>query len=378
MKEKEFVRWENLKDWIRTTPNFAEEFIKNHEGEVYLYGGGRASYYYQKYLASKRIPVKGIIETNPAQQSTRGGQTSVPVYSLDEFLSEKRKCSIVIAAPKYLGEIEGILLKAKYPHDAIYGFEAELYYSYGTMKDVEAYRNYILSKWNRIQELRQMLADKLSVDTLKAFLQGRVSGDQRYFIDVMVPNQYYPKDILSFNNKETLVECGSYNGDTLHEFIDVVHGEYEECYCFEPDAVCADILQKRIAEEWKSDKIHLIKKGAWDEEAELCFESTPEQGTSCITSKSENRIPVVKIDDVVNGKVSFLKMDIEGAELRALTGAKEVISTYRPKLAICVYHEREDFLAIPEWLHALVPQYRFYLRHHNWGGTETVLYAVCE
>lgn len=303
---------------------------------------------------------------------------SAPRWSLNEFLSEKRDCSIVISAPKYLREIEGILLKANYPEDAIYGFETELYYSYGTMKDIEAYRSYILSNWNRIQKLRQMLSDELSVDTLKAFLQGRVSGDQRYFIDVMVPNQYYPKDIFSFNDRETLVECGSYNGDTLQEFMNVVHGKYKECYCFEPDAVCAEILQKRIAEEWKSDKIHLIKKGAWEEDTELCFDSTPEHGTSCIKSESENMVPVVKIDNAVIGEVSFIKMDIEGAELKALKGAKEVISKYRPNLAICVYHEREDFLDIPEYLYALVPEYRFYMRHHNWSGAETVLYAVCE
>lgn len=265
-----------------------------------------------------------------------------------------------------------------YPEDDIYGFEAELYYSYGTMKDIEAYRSYILSNWNRIQKLRQMLADELSVDTLKAFLQGRVSGDQRYFIDVMVPNQYYPKEIFSFNDRETLVECGSYNGNTLQEFMNVVHGKYKECYCFEPDATCAEILQKRIVEEWKSDKIHLIKKGAWEEDTELCFDSTPEHGTSCIKSESENMVPMVKIDDAVSGEVSFIKMDIEGAELKALKGAKEVISKYRPKLAICVYHECGDFLDIPEYLHALVPEYRFYMRHHNWSGAETVLYAACE
>lgn len=378
MKKKESVRWDDLKEWISKVSNFAEEFIENHAEDVYLYGGGRASFFYLKWLASKKIPVKGIIETNSASSPLGGGQMSLPIYSIDEFLSEQRDCSIVIAAPKYLREIESILKKAKYSENAIYGFEAELYFSFGTMNDIEAYRKYILSNWNRILKLRQMLVDELSVDTLKAFLQGRVSGDQRHFIDVMVPDQYYPKDVLSFNNSETLVECGSYDGDTLQKFMDVVHGEYEECYCFEPDPVCADILEKRITEEWKSDKIHLIKKGVWDEKTELFFESTPEQGTSCVTSSSENSVPMVKIDDFVKEKVSFIKMDIEGAELRALKGAKEIISSYRPKLAICVYHEREDFLDIPEYLHELVPQYKFYMRHHNWGGTETVLYAVCE
>ena len=36
------------------------------------------------------------------------------------------------------------------------------------------------------------------------------------------------------------------------------------------------------------------------------------------------------IDEIVkNDKVSFIKMDIEGAELKALEGAKETISKYK-------------------------------------------------
>ncbi len=74
MREKESIRWDNLEEWIRMVPNYAEEFVKKHEKEVYLYGGGRASYFYQKYLASKEIPVKGIIETNPAHSLFGGGR----------------------------------------------------------------------------------------------------------------------------------------------------------------------------------------------------------------------------------------------------------------------------------------------------------------
>lgn len=78
MKKKESVRWDDLKEWISKVSNFAEEFIENHAEDVYLYGGGRASFFYLKYLASKGIPVKGIIETNPAHSPLGGGQVSAP------------------------------------------------------------------------------------------------------------------------------------------------------------------------------------------------------------------------------------------------------------------------------------------------------------
>ena len=78
----------------------------------------------------------------------------------------------------------------------------------------------------------------------------------------------------------------------------------------------------------------------------------------------------------VKEPISFMKMDIEGAELRALHGAEKQIRTNRPKLAVCVYHKNEDILEIWNYLRELVPEYRFYLRHHTTAGAETVLYAL--
>ena len=155
----------------------------------------------------------------------------------------------------------------------------------------------------------------------------------------------------------------------------VVKQQFDKCYLFEPDKDCANIIKKRIAEEWRTDRIYLFEKGAWNTETELFFDTDPEYGASHITDNAITKIKTATIDDTVNTHVSYIKMDIEGAELKALMGAKNTIIKYKPKLAICVYHNMEDFLSIPEWLHNIVPDYKFYLRHHNWGAMETVLYA---
>ena len=78
-------------------------------------------------------------------------------------------------------------------------------------------------------------------------------------------------------------------------------------------------------------------------------------------------------------------MDIEGAEMSALKGAKETIDKYKPKLAICLYHSLcfyhvplEDYWNIPLYLHRLVPEYSFYIRNDSLynDNLQTVLYAV--
>lgn len=69
-------------------------------------------------------------------------------------------------------------------------------------------------------------------------------------------------------------------------------------------------------------------------------------------------------------------MDIEGAEINALKGAEKTIKGYKPKLAICVYHKKEDIWEIPKLILSYVPEYKLYLRHYSPFKDETVLYCV--
>jgi hypothetical protein len=83
----------------------------------------------------------------------------------------------------------------------------------------------------------------------------------------------------------------------------------------------------------------------------------------------------VKLDTYVKEPVTFIKMDIEGGEYNALVGAREIIREQKPKLAISVYHRDDDLIKIPLLIHEMLPEYRFYLRHHTPFNVDTVLYA---
>ena len=69
-------------------------------------------------------------------------------------------------------------------------------------------------------------------------------------------------------------------------------------------------------------------------------------------------------------------MDIEGSELKALLGAKELLEKQKPKLAICIYHLYNDLWEIPLLIKNINPSYKLYMGHHSQNLFETVIYAI--
>lgn len=140
-----------------------------------------------------------------------------------------------------------------------------------------------------------------------------------------------------------------------------------------------------MAEDNKLRNFHLIQAGLASCEGHAAFDARSTDGSRILNAatagdtnaaKKEISIRTAAIDDIVDGQtVGFIKMDIEGAEFDALHGAKNTIVRDKPLLAICVYHLQGDMLAIMDYLHQLVPEYRFWLRHYGRFMYDTVLYA---
>ena len=74
--------------------------------------------------------------------------------------------------------------------------------------------------------------------------------------------------------------------------------------------------------------------------------------------------------------VSYIKIDVEGADLDVLYGAQETIRQYRPRIAVSIYHKDEHMLEIPEFMHEMYPAYKLYVRHYSSMDGETILYCL--
>lgn len=188
--------------------------------------------------------------------------------------------------------------------------------------------------------------------------------------------QYFDENIVTPDKNEVFVDGGCYNCGTAENFVEWCHGEYRKIYAFEPDRANYEKCLA-IAEQRGLERLQVLNRGLWDCEAQLAFDGQSGQGSRIAAGNNGETILTAAIDDVVGTeRVSFIKLDVEGAELRALKGAEKTIRSCRPRLAICIYHKPEDVIEIPEYILSLHEDYRLYIRHYQLSDCETVLYAV--
>ena len=96
-----------------------------------------------------------------------------------------------------------------------------------------------------------------------------------------------------------------------------------------------------------------------------------------ILPNGETYARATRLDTIVgNMQPTFISMDIEGAELKALSGAIKTLIRSKPTLALCTYHSVDHIWKIPELIDSLNLGYRFWLRNYSSFCLETVLYAT--
>lgn len=185
--------------------------------------------------------------------------------------------------------------------------------------------------------------------------------------------QYFDLPSLPHMEKEVFVDAGCFDGLSVRSFLKWSGGKYESIMAFEPDKRCYEQCREQLKDV---DKLTLIDKGLWSSRKVLSFHATG-ASDSAVSCDGEVQIETLQLDEVLGDRdVTFLKMDIEGAEKEALLGARKTIKRCRPKLAISVYHKPEDIWELPELILDIYPDYELYIRHYSLRDAETVLYAV--
>lgn len=337
--------------------------------QLYIYGAAEMGKLLYDRLIWEKIPIAGFVVDTQFYKCDETYK-NIPILSIDD-LNLNYDIVIIVAMKGYderkisqLQEVTNILV-----------FDITSFFT--TEQEVADY-SFIEKNKYELENLYQSLADDKSREHMTAYLNQKISGDFKYLKNIWEENQYYDNDIVPFSNIKTFVDCGAFDGDSYFSFLkkykEIVGEDYNgKAYLFEPDQENYDKLSSNCGMDKRST---FLKIGAWNEKDCLTFSTG---GTSSgISEDGYVSINVDSIDNIVHGKrVDFIKMDIEGSELKALEGAKETIRKCKPILAICIYHKMNDFVTIPQYIKSLCKEYKLYIRAYSKYAQELVLYAIC-
>lgn len=335
------------------------------ESPIILYGAGTYGKYVCSLLEERGVGIRCFCDDDYKKQKT--GFLGYKVISSESLLAYDDKVLLSSFVPekmiKRLKMVDESLLQRVYSYD-FYLYENGLdYYEYFTQHDDE------------LDEVYGLLADEKSKRVFINLLQYKISRNKALIQEIRDPLvlQYFDPTVMRLGQVERFLDLGAYTGDTISDFITVVNGKYRKIIGVEPDGANYCSLVKNTE---KYNDVTVYQVGVSDSDGVVRFRED-EVMTSAVDENGDTLIKVKSVDSLLNDEeITLLKSDIEGLEKNMLIGAEYTIRKYHPKIAIAVYHCKEDIFEIPAILKKFYSKYKFYLRHYTGVAVDSVLYAI--
>jgi FkbM family methyltransferase len=202
----------------------------------------------------------------------------------------------------------------------------------------------------------------------------------------------YYNENFGFGDNEVYLDGGCAEGTSISRFIELMERRrlsYAKIYAFEPDARYISGMSRNIK---NNPQVEIHTAGLSDKKKTANFycggrcASTFGRLPNYLSSNEKvedvlyttEQRELITIDDFFMDKPHFptyIKLDIEGYEGKAIAGARALIERRKPKIAVTTSYCADNIYLLPQMLHAIRPDYKFQLRRHWYGYYEIVLYA---
>lgn len=197
--------------------------------------------------------------------------------------------------------------------------------------------------------------------------------------EIYVENRYgayFPMGRL-VEEGDLVVDCGASVG--AFSLFAARLASQGKVFAFEPEPLTFSLLCHNIEKNGLSSRVRCFPLGLAAQEGSFvmrrndrCFTMhhlrRPEEPLKDLNpplDDSEIIVPCTTIDRIFqqmgDGKCGAIKMDIEGAEGKALRGAVQTIRRDRPKLTVAAYHHLTDPFTLPLLVRAIFPHYQVWV-----------------
>lgn len=251
---------------------------------------------------------------------------------------------------------------------------------------IQDWGDYIAEHAGQFGEMANRLDDDYSKVTLFSVLLSHLTCDPEWTLRCAkpYPTLYFRSGLWVPGSRERFVDCGASIAESTKALLDATGGQFEKVWMIEPDEINQAQLSDFI-ETYERDysfepagSIELLKVALGREAGEMPFLHEGGHGGHLLAAPTDNavcrNVQVRTLDQLIDSPVTLIKMDLEGAELSALQGARRLITDYKPTLTVSAYHRASDLLDLVGYISSLHDDYRIGLRHHTEERWDTCLY----
>ena len=262
-------------------------------------------------------------------------------------IQTKYKKNKIAAIKNYVkNDIENVKIKKE-----INSYQTEKYYDFrgiklplSTIISADSFLNVIKPNIENLEYTPEDIKDFYDVQKNKfktlTYWRDNCQSDEIDFYGNIVSHgfTYFFKEVTVKEN-DIVIDLGAAPGD----FSAVcAQKKASVIYAFEPDV--GGISNLKEVNRMNGNKIEMVEKYC-DKETDLALNS-------------------ISLDDFAKKnnltKIDFIKADIEGAEAKALSGARNILKNYKPKLAFCTYHKTNNADEIEKIILKTNPEYKIY------------------
>jgi FkbM family methyltransferase len=164
---------------------------------------------------------------------------------------------------------------------------------------------------------------------------------------------------------DIVLDCGANIGVFVRTALDA---GAKTVVAIEPAPENIECLRRNFQPEIANGRVIVYPKGVWDKDEFLTLHVDHHNSAADSfvmqpkdSHESDEKFPLTTIDKLVTElnlpRVDYIKMDIEGAEVKALNGGRQTIAKYHPRMGLSVYHVPDHPVEVPKAVKAAWPGY---------------------
>lgn len=190
--------------------------------------------------------------------------------------------------------------------------------------------------------------------------------------------EIFGTDIYKFKTQDEvpyIIDCGANFGLSILYFKKLYPNA--QIIAFEPDKKIFEILKKNLQYFPNHENVEILEKAVWTEDTQLKFYSEGSLAGSVVTDfsgkNSIETIDAVDLKKFLSRKISFLKMDIEGAENTLIFDIKDHLH-FVDKLFLEYHGSKNERQNLDKILNLLTEAcFEYYIR----VASETLEFPFC-